>query len=71
MNHTLVQIDWSAVNPTERHFPRTLAEAFADERNPVIEVCAPRARLADKAVMWACAAGVLAVVLDLIFRSVP
>lgn len=56
------------MNTTRMH-PRTLNEAF---RHTADYGCAvERTRPADRAVMWACAAGVIVVLLSTFFWSQP
>lgn len=61
----------SSVNETTLRFPRTLSEAFADERAVAIRHYRPSHRIADSAVMAACAVGAVAVVLTIIFGVAP
>jgi hypothetical protein len=39
--HRLTEVDFAEDCPTTKRHPRTLSEAFADERAPVIERPAP------------------------------
>jgi hypothetical protein len=54
---------------TTRVYSRSLSQAFADER--AICVYLPPKRYADKAVSWALAVSVVAIILSVIFQGAP
>ena len=62
VQHTPVQVDWELVNDTTRCFPRTLAEAFEDEKHKVVEVFEKRC-IGDTAVAGVLVAALLFLVL--------